>query len=257
MNQGGFSSPGFNNSQSGASPGIQQKKNQSLAPLTIKQAKEAKHNGESYVVDDKSVNQIRIVGLILSVDIQATANTYNVDDGSGSIPVRIYRSDDTQELNSECREDIYVSVIGNIRDIGGTKMVVAFTVTPLKDFNQITLHMLDCIYTHLKNTKGSLDEQGQPVQKHSATPMLASSSVPQYGASDSMNQDGMEKHQADVLKIFETHSKGSEQGTSISEVCSKLPNYSPQQIRDAVDFLSGEGHLYSTIDEEHYKCTSD
>jgi len=71
------------------------------------------------------------------------------------------------------------------------------------------------------------------------------------------NEDGMEAYQAAVLKVFAIHSKNKERGTSISEAMEKLPNYTPAQIREAVEFLSGEGHLYSTIDEDHYKCTSE
>ena len=26
-------------------------------------------------------------------------------------------------------------------------------------------------------------------------------------------------------------------------------------FRDAIEFLSGEGHIYSTIDDEHFKST--
>ena len=31
---------------------------------------------------------------------------------------------------------------------------------------------------------------------------------------------------------------------------------SAEQVRAAVEYLAGEGHLYSTIDDEHYKATS-
>lgn len=32
-------------------------------------------------------------------------------------------------------------------------------------------------------------------------------------------------------------------------------NFSPLSCRNAVDFLSNEGHIYSTIDENHFKST--
>jgi len=33
--------------------------------------------------------------------------------------------------------------------------------------------------------------------------------------------------------------------------------FSEAQLRETIDFLSNEGHLYSTIDEDHFKATSE
>ena len=46
----------------------------------------------------------------------------------------------------------------------------------------------------------------------------------------------------------------SEEGLAINHVFQQLPGLSPQQIKKAVEWLSDEGHLYSTVDEDHYKC---
>eukprot|EP00470_Lotharella_oceanica_P006021 CAMPEP_0170178180 /NCGR_PEP_ID=MMETSP0040_2-20121228/11719_1 /TAXON_ID=641309 /ORGANISM="Lotharella oceanica, Strain CCMP622" /LENGTH=250 /DNA_ID=CAMNT_0010421167 /DNA_START=50 /DNA_END=802 /DNA_ORIENTATION=+ len=250
MSQGaGFTSPG-----AGASPSVNNKRNQSLTPVTIKQINSAKQvNQSEFYIDDKPVSQVKIVGMILQVEIQATNTNYTVDDTSGIITVRIYTNEDTPDLNSGCREDVYVSVVGNLRELGGNRVVVAFQVNPLKNFTGIILHNLDVIHTHCKNKYGPLDEKGN--QK--ATPMLATSNQTYGAAADEGGQDGMDKHQADVLKVFSTYSKNSEAGTSVSDVIEKLQQYDPNKIREAVDFLSSEGHLYSTIDEEHFKCTSD
>ena len=32
-------------------------------------------------------------------------------------------------------------------------------------------------------------------------------------------------------------------------------NISEARVREAVEYLSNEGHLYSTIDDDHYKAT--
>ena len=48
-----------------------------------------------------------------------------------------------------------------------------------------------------------------------------------------------------------------DQGLSVSIVAQRLRSkYSEAQVREAVVFLNGEGHLFSTIDEEHYKGTN-
>ena len=47
----------------------------------------------------------------------------------------------------------------------------------------------------------------------------------------------------------------SEIGASIAEVSQHLKGVPEKAIRDAVEFLSAEGHIYSTIDDDHFKAT--
>lgn len=106
----------------------------------------------------RTIHQVKLVGMILNVDVSATTTNYQIDDGTGQAIVRIYTNEDApQDLNSGCREDVYVKVVGNLRDISGQKILVAFQIHPVTNFNEITMHHLDVVHTHLKNTKGTLD----------------------------------------------------------------------------------------------------
>jgi hypothetical protein len=49
-----------------------------------------------------------------------------------------------------------VRVVGNIRDYEGDRHVLVFEVFPLEDFNQLTHHILDVIFTHCKHSKGPI-----------------------------------------------------------------------------------------------------
>ena len=46
----------------------------------------------------------------------------------------------------------YVRVVGKIRNFQGQKQVVAFDVRPVKDFNEITYHMINAVSVHLAHT---------------------------------------------------------------------------------------------------------
>ena len=50
----------------------------------------------------------------------------------------------------------------------------------------------------------------------------------------------------------------SDMGVTVQECANAMQaqGVSLQQVRDAVDFLVNDGHLYSTIDDEHYKATA-
>ncbi len=49
-----------------------------------------------------------------------------------------------------------VRVVGNIRDYEGARHVLVFEVFPIEDFNQLTHHLLDVIFTHCKHAKGPI-----------------------------------------------------------------------------------------------------
>jgi replication factor A2 len=46
-----------------------------------------------------------------------------------------------------------------------------------------------------------------------------------------------------------------EEGINRDEVSQQLGGkMSKKEVNDALDFLSGEGHIYSTIDDDHFKA---
>jgi replication factor A2 len=60
--------------------------------------------------------------------------------------------------------------------------------------------------------------------------------------------------QNSVLECIKQSS--DEQGVSITSICESLAGrFQEPGIREALDFLSNEGHVYSTIDDEHYRST--
>ena len=49
---------------------------------------------------------------------------------------------------------------------------------------------------------------------------------------------------------------GDDDGISLDFIAQQLNGaLSPAEVRKQVDFLSSEGHLYSTTDDDHYKST--
>ena len=51
------------------------------------------------------------------------------------------------------RENSYVRVYGHMKSLQDKKCLVAFKIAPVKDFNEITYHMLDVIHSFLYKTK--------------------------------------------------------------------------------------------------------
>ena len=63
-----------------------------------------------------------------------------------------------------------------------------------------------------------------------------------------------------VLNFFTQYDSADDDGTGLSLefVANGLRSegMAEQDVRAAVDFLANEGHLYSTIDDNHYKSTA-
>jgi len=151
--------------------------------------------------------------------------------------------------------------------------VSVFSFSPVRDFNQITFHMLDVMHTHWLNTHGA--QQFAPQQAQGSSAAAAYTQQPQHLAPVGQQQlqpqqQQQQQHQQpqgdaniltplqrQVLTLFErSPAQADERGTGVDDIRHMMPTASEAEIRKAIEVLSSEGHLYSTTDEEHYKTTS-
>ena len=71
------------------------------------------------------------------------------------------------------------------------------------------------------------------------------------------NHNGVTGLKGSVLSIIaHPQWEQSETGCNVETVFTSLSNEDVNEIRAAIDELSMEGHIYSTIDDDHYKCSS-
>lgn len=68
-----------------------------------------------------------------------------------------------------------------------------------------------------------------------------------------MSANGLSPSQNQVLRLI--RSCPDVQGISIQDLKQRLSGMSLAIIKQAVEFLSNEGHIFSTIDEDHFKST--
>jgi len=261
---GGFlsGSPAHDGSPSTDSPSKKSRSgavNQSLMPLTIKQLFSATqaHADDVFKIDNRELNQVTIVGLIAQITESTTNITFVIDDGTGKIEAKIWLDENDQnDYNIQRRpawkEGIYVRVVGHLRSFHGKRSVVAFRIHPISDFNEITYHNLEVLYVHLHNTRqGTM--QTTDMSGMLTTAQTGRSDTGVYGSYSNFNNSSnpADLH-SQVIQVI--RAARSTEGASVSFLCQQL-NKSEAEIRRAIDFLSGEGHLYSTVDENHYQIT--
>uniref|UniRef100_A0A3B5KSK4 Replication protein A C-terminal domain-containing protein n=1 Tax=Xiphophorus couchianus TaxID=32473 RepID=A0A3B5KSK4_9TELE len=147
----------------------------------------------------------------------------------------------------------YVKVSGNLRSFQNHRSVVAFSVRTLEDMNEITSHILEVVHAHMALGKP------QTMVRKCLMPMLQQGPGMTAGSYAGTNEiplmviNGLSGNQNQVLSLI----KGcpDPQGISIQDLKQRLNGISLTVIKQAVEFLSNEGHIFSTIDEDHYKST--
>jgi len=253
-NGGGFMTPG-SDSQGGG----EKKKNrsQTLLPITAAMINKAEYNAteDVFSFEGTDIHQITFVGIIRDIVETATNISYKVDDMTGEFILvkKWIDADDPieQSRRSECRENTYVRVVGNMKSFnnGQVRSVLAFNMAPVKDFNEISFHLLDVIYANLDLKKNHENAANGSMMQ----------SQPRYDMGNDFNGGGFNDAglTGDNKVVFNYISScTTEQGISIDELKQKNRNMNDQKLRSCIEWLSNEGHIYSTVDDDHYRSTS-
>ncbi|XP_077577107.1 replication protein A 32 kDa subunit isoform X1 [Stigmatopora nigra] len=245
---GGFASPSL--SQGG------EKKTRTRAsqiiPCTVSQLISANHTDEVFKVGDVEVSQVTIVGVIRSTDKSMTNIQYKVDDMT-SAPLDVKQWVDTEDPNMDgtvLPPNTYVKISGSLRSFQNRRSVVAFSIRPLEDMNEITSHMLEVVNAHMALSKG---QTLGSVASSSSIPIAGGNMDTGYTGARDLTNNSLSAHQNQVLSLI----KGcpDPQGISLQDLKTRLSNISLSAIKQVVEFLSNEGHIFSTIDEDHFKST--
>lgn len=246
---GGGGGGGFDNKQ--ASPGSKNKggnqgKCETLMPVTIAMLLKAQHDpaGDTFKYDENEIHLVTFIGRVMDCTEASTSVTYKVDDGTGPpIDARKFITEGEEDNNSP-KGNGYVKVIGHVRSFNDVRNVIAFSVEPVTNHNAITCHMLDVVAAQLMLKKG-----GAMLSNGGGGTFNAGNAVVPAGDNLTM---GLTLQQQQVFNAL----KGSvsDIGMSFSELAGSL-QMSMGQIKAAVEFLSNEGHIYSTVDDDHFKLT--
>lgn len=262
---------------------VQQKRggnSQTLRAVTIRQIVKdvATTDDENYKVDGVELHTVTIVGRIVNVQDSATRFTLTVDDGTGRTQVEkwINEEQDLGKARSEWQVGTYVRVYGNVRAFGGKKNINAYTIRSVRDYNEVTYHFLQCTFQHLHITKGAAPAgavppspmayvapssgNAHPAQGYPSGNPSATMNYGAYNASTmpSANTTGSSSIHSEVLAIYnDPQHSTSDAGLSVEEVHRLLGNkYQLHAIMQAVEFLCNEGHLFTTVDDLHYRSCS-
>lgn len=217
---------------------------------------------DTFVINGREVSQVKIVGVVRQADVKSTKITYTVEDHTGTIEVVYWVNEGGEDQESrpqaDIREGLFICVVGHIKTFGEKRQLTSFHIAPIKEADEITHHHLDALHTHLVLTRGSKQltrgRADAPVSAAGAGPAVPVSR--DYGGPAPMQaSNGFDPLQTAIMTAI--RGSHSDQGMSVLDLVSAMRGrYTEPQIRKAMEYLSQEGHLYSTIDDDHF-CTTD
>jgi replication factor A2 len=216
---------------------------------TIATILNAKHSESDNCFVNKHLkfNTVMIMGLIREEnhEVNGSLATYNIDDHSGGLLEIKWWHDDSGE---PLKPLTYIKVIGQVKIFAGKTHVVAHRVSQMQSLNELIAHSIECVYASLlirkqEETNGTSDNN-----HHVST---GNGHQTQQTSTISNGFTPVQNAVLNVLKIVTTVV-----GLSVTEICKQLKQYSENQVKQALEFLSGEGHIFSTTDDNHYRAAS-
>lgn len=264
----------------------------SVLPLTLRQvhAALAAPNSNSYTIDGAELATIKVVGQVVSVEEQSQNVRITIDDGTGMISTSKVKVGQSAEESGipPMTAGQYVTVYGKLYVSGGIKSVNAFSYQLMSDMNELTYHIAEAMFVHRWNTQGPLKTPMPGLPSASATNlangggvgigggmagmagagagmagMAGMAAMPATGLAGGAGAGGAGGPAADsalqttVMNTVRT--VNTETGAEIDWICTQVQpmGYSESQVREMVEYLTQEGHLYTTVDFNHVRSMED
>lgn len=209
-----------------------------ILPCTVSQLLSASEAGsDSFTICNSELNQVSVVGIVRAYAPFVTNIQYSVDDMTGPpLCVRQWVTSEDEARTALVSPGTYVKVIGSLRNFSGERTLLAMDIRSLKDSNEITSHMLEVVQAHME-LFGKAYDVNMNISAASSSRGVSGFSILQYQVFD-------------AIRKFSVHFEG----VSLDELKRQLESVSMRDIRRSLAFLIYEGHIFTTVDENHFKA---
>jgi len=239
-------------SASGGTGDSKGKRKQNVVPVQISEVISAPEEG--FMVEGAEVGMVVVVGRVQTMEKAATKSTYQIQDDSGVLEVIQWLEEGTNQ--PEFSEGSPVKVIGSIRTQGEKKHIMAFKISPVPTQEEYDAHMLEIVYSHLKLRQLQQKINGQiGASDGSLSNSMMGGGLGVQGVAVNSSAQSFGNKNYDLVYGMIKQSM-DESGLDRDSIFNQLRmKMSKVEMDNSLDFLSSEGHIYSTIDEDHFKTT--
>uniref|UniRef100_A0A2K5DQA7 Replication protein A4 n=1 Tax=Aotus nancymaae TaxID=37293 RepID=A0A2K5DQA7_AOTNA len=217
---GGASEGSDQPSQRGAAPAIKTQRPrvriQEIVPCNVNQLLSSTVLDNVFKVRGITVSQVSIVGVIRGAEKASNHICYEIDDMTTKpIEARQWFGREKVKQLTPLSVGLYVKVFGILK----CPSLEVLKIHVLQDMNEFTVHILETVNAHMMLDKARGDTTVE--------------SVP--------------------VSPSEVDDCPLQEGKSIHELQAQLCDLSIQAIKEVIDYLTLEGHIYPTVDREHFK----
>ncbi|KRX79235.1 Replication protein A 32 kDa subunit [Trichinella sp. T6] len=269
---------GFLASQSGDRPEVR-KSRREIVPVTCSMINNMSPGEDNLRIGTYEVLQVSIVAVIRDVSYGDIYTDITIDDMTSSpitarqwvkvhsiyvvkvITVQyliviciVKENKNTEEMQKKCNS--LVKVFGNITTFQKKKILTVFGMMTVVDLNDLTVHLLEVLRAKLFFEKDCLNsdrkESNRP--KH-ATPFMSYGTSEMQADNKITYDNGLSGLRAEICRFLSNND--TIEGCSVNDIKSHFAHVTMSKLRDEIEFLCCEGHIYSTIDEDHFKASEE
>lgn len=257
---GGYGGGGGGGSQSRGGQGY----NDTVAAVTVKQVLDSisgDGDDKNFVINGVSAGQVTIVARIISAEMQMTAISVVLDDGTGCIAGSHMLPADEEAGNEaviakrqRIREWAWVRIVGGIQIVDGNRALAVFRIRPVDDFNEVVYHRLDVVRTFLAQTKGTKGVGGGNGEGMGGgggiQGMGTEMGIMDSGMVDSLALNPIQRKAYEYLQSRHTQDGV---GVPVEDIFRDVPGFpSIHAVKEVMEHLASDGHVFTTVDENHY-----
>ncbi|XP_003940167.1 replication protein A 30 kDa subunit [Saimiri boliviensis] len=243
---GGASGGSDQQSERGAVPAVKTQRPrvriQDIVPCNVNQLLSSTVLDTVFKVRGITVSQVSIVGIIRGAEKASNHICYKIDDMTAKpIEARQWFGREKVKQLTPLSVGLYVKVFGILKCPAGTKSLEVLKIYVLEDMNEFTVHILESVNAHMMLDKARGDATVQSVP-------VSASEVDDAGDNDESRRNFIRD---EVLRLIQECPRL--EGRSIHEIHAQLCHLGIQAIKEVIDYLTLEGHIYPTVDREHFK----
>lgn len=194
-----------------------------------------------------------MIAILRNIEVTSTRIIYKLEDHTGRIDAHLWLEDGSSEpQDPKIKPNKYVSIFGSVRNQGGTKAIMVFKITAVDSPNIVNTHLLEVLNTRYSAEEFSRKSNG--LDSGAGGNGFGESAMGGGGGGGSASDNcGLTGKALQVYKLIKENS--SPEGISLTELQKKMPKCNGQEITEITDNMVLEGHIYTSIDSEHFLST--
>ncbi|KAK6616951.1 hypothetical protein RUM43_014921 [Polyplax serrata] len=224
---------------------------QFMCPVTVRQVLDAPEKGLK--VGPLTATMVSLCGIVSDIEGTSLTIKFCLSDDTGIIDcVEWIETNDRTVVRhaTDLEQNKYYHIYGCIKFTQGEKKIMVFHLEKVRSLNEVTVFMLEVLSASEYALRSSEKEY-----KHQA----AANAFDQSSFSNSAFNSGIQSTKDKMTLIQRTildAITGVQNPVGWSRFDTKITKkYSEKEILNTLEQLVSEGHIYTTIDDDHYSST--